>query len=234
MTPPHSVACLLTRFVSAGTPWVGNFLCHGMGMDAQEFFARQQTMAREIREQLEKEHAMQAKTAPTSTAQKFRVSDPVWVLRPRPMGTHRNKTWFASEEVAPGLMRTPTVSKWAPGSSGVDMKVNTPLVSLRSGGKICPWTTLPMWPTQTNDSAEQDKYTNEKIRAQCPGASAPGGVEFKVRWRGYAPFCETWEPVSSFVPRINTPFMEYVRKHRTKLQVSDLEDLTRAIEAMSD
>ena len=27
------------------------------------------------------------------------MGDPVWVIRPRPMGTHRTKTWFAPGEV---------------------------------------------------------------------------------------------------------------------------------------
>ena len=49
-----------------------------------------------------------------------------------------------------------------------------------------------------------------------------------------APHHDTWEPISSFVPRINTPFMEFIRKHRVQLQVSDLEALTRAIEASGD
>ena len=67
--------------------------------------------------------------------------------------------------------------------------------------------------------AEQDDYTVEKILAQRPNASAAGGLEFKVRWRGYGPSHDTWEPVSSFLPRINTPFMDYIRKHKTKLHV---------------
>ena len=53
-----------------------------------------------------------------------------------------------------------------------------------------------------------------------------------MRYMG--PSHDTWEPVSSFVPRINTPFMEYVRNHKTKFQVCDLEALTRAIEAVGD
>ena len=79
--------------------------------------------------------------------------------------------------------------------------------------------------------AEQDDYTVEEILAQRPNASAPGGLEFKVRWRGYGPSHDTWEPVSSFVPRVNTPFMEYIRRYKTKIHVSDLAALTRAIAA---
>ena len=80
-----------------------------------------------------------------------------------------------------------------------------------------------------DDYAEQDDYTVEKILAQRPNASAPGGLEFKVRWRGYGLSHDTWEPVPSFVPRIITPFVGYIRKHKTKLHVSDLAALTRAI-----
>ena len=81
-----------------------------------------------------------------------------------------------------------------------------------------------------NDYAEQDDYTVEKIVARHPNASVAGGMEFRVRWRGYGPSHDTWEPVSSFAPRINTPFMEFVRRHRIQLQVSNLEALARAIE----
>ena len=78
-----------------GLTWSGD----GMPMDAKEFFARQETMAGEIRQQLEKEHAVRAKTASKSAAHKFRVGDPVWVLKPRPMGTHHTKTLFTPREV---------------------------------------------------------------------------------------------------------------------------------------
>ena len=61
----------------------------GMAMDAKEFFARQEATEPDIREQLEKEHAERQKS----------VGDPVWVIRPCPMGTSRTKTWFTPGEV---------------------------------------------------------------------------------------------------------------------------------------
>ena len=42
---------------------------------------------------------MHQKSAPKSEPHKFRLGDPVWVLRPRPLGTHRTKTWFDPGEV---------------------------------------------------------------------------------------------------------------------------------------
>ena len=70
-----------------------------MAMDAKKFSARQEITAWEIRQQHEKEHAVRAKTALRSAAHKFREGDPVWVLRPRPMGIHRTQTWFTSGEM---------------------------------------------------------------------------------------------------------------------------------------
>ena len=52
-----------------------------------------------------------------------------------------------------------------------------------------------------DDYAEQDDYTVEKILAQRPKASAPGGMEFKVRWRGYGPSHNT---CGSIIPSWST------------------------------
>ena len=82
-----------------------------------------------------------------------------------------------------------------------------------------------------DDYAEQDDYTVEKILAQRPKGlgTRRSGVQGSLARLWAVP--DTWEPVSSFVPRVNTPFMEYIRKHKTKIHVSDLAALTRAIAA---
>ena len=203
-------------------------------MDAKEFLERQETMARESRQQLEKEHSVRAKTALTPAAQKFMVRDPVWVLRPRPMGTHRTKTWFTSGEVVRRIGEDTYRIKVSPGQfrerHESELRPREPDVR----GKHVFLDYAAHEADSDNDYAEQDNYIVEKILAQDPSAFAPGGEEFKVRWRGYGPSGAPWEPISSFVPRNNTPFMEYVRKHKTKIQVSDLEALTRAIEARGE
>ena len=202
-----------------------------MAMDAKEFFAWQEATARDIRQQLEKEHAERQKSAPSSTAQRFRVGDPVWVIRPRPMGTHRTKTWFTPGEVVRRI-----------GEDTYRIKVghrqfrerHESQLRVRDGDLRGQHVSLDYAAHEADsddDYAEQDDYTVEKILAQRPNASAPGGLEFKVCWRGYGPSHDPWEPVSSFVPRINTPFMDYIHKHKTKIHVSDLAPFTRAIAA---
>ena len=204
----------------------------GIAIDAKEFFARQETTARKVRQHLEKEHAVRAKTGSKSTAQKFEVGDPVWVLRPRPMGTHRTKTWFTPGEVVRRIGEDTYRIKVGRGQFRERHESQLLAREPDIRGKHVSLNYTAHEADSGNDYALQDDYTVEKILANRPNASAPRGGEVKVRWQGYGPSHDTQKPVSSFVPRINTPFMEYVRRHKTKLQFSDLEALTRAIEAM--
>ena len=145
----------------------------GLAMDAKEFFARREATARDIRQQLEKEHAERQKSAPSSTAQRFRVGDPVWVIRPRPMGTHRTKTWFTPGQVVCKIAED--IYRVKLGES--QLRVREP--DLR-GQHVSPDYTAHEADSD-DDYPEQDDYTVEKILAQRPNASAPGGLEFKVR-----------------------------------------------------
>ena len=168
-------------------------------MDAKEFFARQEQTARDFRQQLEKEHAERQKSAPSSTAQKFRVGDPVWVIRPRPMaptapkpGSHPAR-W--SRRICEDTYRIKVGHGQFRERHESQLRVREP--DLR--GRHVSLDYAKHEADSDDDYAEQDDYTVEKILAQRPKASAPGGLEFKVRWRGYGPSHDTWEPVSSFV-----------------------------------
>ena len=153
------------------------------------------------------------------------------MLRPPPLGTHRTKTWFTPGKVVHRIGEDTYCIKVGHGQfrerHESQLRMREP--DIRGHHVSLDYTAHEA--DSDDDYTEQDDYMVEKILAQRPKASAPGGVEFKVRWRGYGPSHDTWEPVSSFVPRINTPFMEFVRRHKLRLQVSDLEALTRAIEA---
>ena len=118
-------------------------------MHAGQFFARQGTTAREIRQQLEKAHAVRAKTAPRSTAQDFTVGDPVWVLRPQPMGTGSTKTWFTPRHVIHRIIEDTYCVKVGPDDSGSGIRVSSRGVSLTSAESMCPWNAPPTRLVQT-------------------------------------------------------------------------------------
>ena len=198
----------------------------GMAMDANEFFARQETTAQEIPQQLQNEHAKRAKTAPKSTAQKFRVAEALWVLRPRPMGAHRTKTWFTPGEVVPRTSEDTYCIEVGPGQceEGHESQLRAREPDIRGNDVFLDYTAHEA--NFNNVYAEQDGYTVKKTLAQRRHASAPGGVGFRVRWWGYGLFNDSWEPVFSLVPRTNTSLGKYVRRQKTKLQVSDLKLLS--------
>ena len=115
----------------------------------------------------------------------------MWVIRPRPMGTHRTKTWFTSGEVVRRI-----------GEDICRIKVGHGQFRERHESQLC--VRKPDLRSQhvsldyaaheadsDDDYAEQDYYTVEKILAQHPNSSAPGGLESKVRWRGYGPSHDT-------------------------------------------
>ena len=163
----------------------------GMAMDAKEFFEQQETTAREICQQLEKKHAVRAKTAPKSAPHKFRVGDPVWVLRPRPMGTDRTKTWFTPGEVVRRIGEDTYRIKLSPGQfrERHESQRHPRVPDVR--GKHVSLDYAANEADSDDDYAEQDDYTVGKILAKRLSASAPGGVEFKVRWKGYGPSHDT-------------------------------------------
>ena len=159
-----------------------------MALDAEEVLARQETAARRTRQQLEKEHAVRAKTAPSSAAQNFGVGDPMWILRSR----HRTKIWFTAGEVVRRI-----------GEDTYRIKVGPRQFRKRHEGQLCARepdvrgknVSLDYTTNEANSNdeyAEHDDYTVAKILAKRFSASAPGGVEFQVRWRGYRPSHDTF------------------------------------------
>ena len=149
----------------------------GMAMEAKEFFARQETKAREIRQQLEKEHAERVKTAPKSTAHIFRVGNPVWVLTLRPLGTHRTKTWFTPGEVVRRIGEDTYRIKMGQGEfrerHESQLRVREP--DIRGHHVSLDYTAHEA--RSEDHYGEQEDHMVEKILARPPRASAPGGVE---------------------------------------------------------
>ena len=147
------------------------------------------------------------------------------------MGTHHTKTWFTLGKVVRRIGEDTYRIKVGPGQfrERHESQLCAREPDIRATHVSVDYTAPEA--NSDNEHAEQNDYTVEKILAKLPNASAPAGAEFKVRTRGYGPF-QDCEPVSSFVPLIITPFMGYVHSQKTKLQVADVEALSRAMEAV--
>ena len=122
----------------------------------------------------------------------------------RHMGTHRTKTWFTPGEVLRKIGEDTYRIKV--GAGQVRERHESQLHAGQSDirGKHVSLDYTAHETDSDDDYAEQDNYTVEKIMVQRLSALAPGGVEFKVRCRGYGPSHNTWEPVSSLC-RGSTP-----------------------------
>ena len=96
---------------------------------------------------------------------------------------------------------------------------------------MCPWTTPNMRPIRTTTMLSRTTILSRRSWLSVRKPRHPEVWSSRFVGEGYGPSHDTWEPVSSFVPRVNTPFTEYIRKHKTKIHVSDLAALTRAIAA---
>ena len=141
MTLPQRVACHPTRFFSARTTWVGDFPCQVM---AWQWMPRSSWCGKRIRRvRLARSSRRSTPCEPRPPRSPQRIGSG-WVTRFR----YRDPSLWALTALRPGS-HPPTVSRWAPDSSGSDMKVSSVSVSLMSRGDMCPWTTPPMKPTQT-------------------------------------------------------------------------------------
>ena len=142
----------------------------GMAMDAKEFFARQEATARDIRQQLEKEHAVRQKSAQSSTAQRFRVRDPVWVIRPARLAPTAPKPGSHPKRWSAGLVRTPTASRRVTDDSRSATRVNSVCGNQTSVANMCPWTTPHMRLIRTTTTLSRTTIPSRRAR---PSARTP-------------------------------------------------------------
>ena len=114
-------------------------------------------------------------------------------------------------------------------------KVNSVSPMRKSRASMCPSTTQPTRPIQTTTTVRKD---TTPLRRSWPSIQMPrsvaGQADFPLIWQGYGLPTLLGNLFLSFVPRINTPFMEYIRMHTMRLQISDLAALSRALEASGD
>ena len=92
---PHKILLSRDR-LSRSLPWYTT----GLAKDAVEAFKEAEDTAKLVKDAFEKEHAKRQDKAPKRPVTSFKVGGNVWVERPRPLGTHRTKTWYTPGKIA--------------------------------------------------------------------------------------------------------------------------------------
>ena len=172
---------------------------------------------------IQDEHEKRAKYFKQGKVQKYALRDTVWVVRHHKdvLSRHRQACWYV-----PGVI----VRKV--GQAVYEVRVGDNKILDRDHTQLRPRAPDPSGRPVTfeftagdldsDDEGEDDDFTAERIRTDKPDAGTPGGRLYKVCWKGFAASRDSSEPLSSYVPRYATVWMEYLRKKNISLDVKDV------------
>ena len=216
---PHRILFLRDR-VSRTLPWLN----HGkVARDANAMMAEADDTAAKVCKALQDEHEKRAKYFRQGKVQKYALQDTVWVERHHKdvLSGHRQASWYV-----PGVI----VRKV--GQDVYAVRVGDNKILDREHTQLRPRAPNPSGRPVTfeftagdvdsDDEGEDDDFTAERILTDKPDPGTPGGRLYKVRWKGFAASRDSWEPLSSFVPRYTTVRMEYLKKKNISLDVKDV------------
>ena len=216
---PHRILFLRDR-VSRTLPWLN----HGkVARDANAMMAEADDTAAKVCKALQDEHEKRAKYFKQGKVQKYALQEAVWVERHHKdvLSRHRQASWYV-----------PGVIVWKVGQDVYAVRVGNNKILDRDHTQLPPRAPDPSRRPVTfeftaadldsDDEGEDDDFTAERILTDKPDPETPGGRLYKVRWKGFAAFRDSWEPPSSFVPRYTTVWMEYLRRKNISFNVKDV------------
>ena len=216
---PHRIMFLRNR-VSRTLPWLN----HGkVARDANAMMAEADDTSAKVCKTLQDEHEKRAKYFKQVKVQKYALQDTVWVERHHKdvLFWHRQASWYV-----PGVI----VRKV--GQDVYAVRVGDNKILDRDHTQLRPRAPDPSGRPVTfeftagdvdsDDEGEDDDFTAERILTDKPDLGTPGRRLYKVRWKGFAASRDSWEPLSSFVPRYTTVWMKYLRRKNISLDAKDV------------
>ena len=195
---PHQIFFTRDR-LSRSLPWYTT----GPGKHAVEAFKEAEDIAKLVKDALAKEHAKRQDKTPKGPITSFKFGGHVWVERPRPLGTHRTRTWYTPRNIAKRVGPSTFLVQTGPSQfktrHKTQMQDRVPHIT---GKHVDFQYTKHEDDSDEDEYLEEDDYVVDKVFSHRPNPAVPGGMEFKVKWKGYGKSHDWWVPPSSFVPRI--------------------------------
>ena len=176
-----------------------------------------------MKDALKKEPAKQQDKTVKSPVTCFKVGGHVWVQRPRPLGTHRTKTWYTPGKIAKRVGASTFLVQTDPCQfktwHETQLKDRVP----DSTGQHVDFKY-----TQHEDNSDKDEYLEkddyvvDKVLSHRSNPAVPGGIEFKLKGKGDEKSHDSWVPPSSFVPRVNKVLQAYLGQKGVDISAKDL------------
>ena len=191
--------------------------------DANAMMAEADDTAAKVCKALQDEHDKRAKYFKQGKGQKSALQDTVWVERHHKdvLSRHQQASWYVPGIIVRKVWQD--VYAVRVGDNKILDRDHTQLRPRAPDPSGRPVTfEFTAGDVDSDDEGEDDDFTAERILADKPDPGTPGGRLYKVRWKGFAAFRDSWEPPSSFLPRYTTVWMDYLKKKSISLDVKDV------------
>ena len=209
----HRILFLRDR-VSRTLPWLN----HGkVARDANATMAEPDDTAARVCKTLRDEHEKRAKYFKQGKVEKYALKDNVWVERHHKdvLSRNRQASWYV-----PLGQDVYTVQV---GENTVVDRDHTQLRPRAPDPSGCPVTfEFTAGDLDSDDEGEDNDVGAEKILTDKLDPRTPGGRLYKTRWKEFAASRNSPEPLSTFVPRYTTVWMDYLKKKGISLDIKDV------------
>ena len=151
-----------------------------------------------------------------------KVRDPVWLEQPSNLSGHRQATYYVPTEVQKRV-----------GEDIYTLEVGERLYQDRHHFQMNPHVPDPrgkhvqfnyadLEVDEDDPFTEEHEYNTSKIVGYHPAPDVPGGYEIKTQWAGIRRTHDSWEPTAAFVPRYTQCFVDFLKRRKMDLKVTDV------------
>jgi transposase InsO family protein len=186
-------------------------------VSCEEWFQELESMRKKVQDSLTKIHSrLRSKYISQHRNPEYEPGDKVWVrnTKPRSNVSKLDPLWTGPCEILERIGSTGRYKVSLPhGVEDAHMDSFKPYLTPPSGVAIPFHYFKPKAVLHESDEYVVDKIVGHKVEK---------GVHFwKVRWKGYGPEEDSWEPASSFIGFIQQDWKKYNRDHSILVPVSD-------------